>query len=207
MAKVKLNLSSLADPQMILKAKDIKSKVTGNASFPTTTPSMATYGTLITTADTAVAESEAANATAKEKTLNKNIAMDALRAGTTQLGANIESLSGGDAIKILSAGMDVKSPKTPVGIPDQVMNFTVTSGDHDGELNLQWDPVTGAKSYEIDTSPDPVTATSWVKVKSVTKSTATLTGLTSGSRIWVRVRAVGSAGEGNWSDPGTKIVP
>jgi hypothetical protein len=207
MAKIKLNLQKLTDAQLILKAKDIKTKLTGNAFFPTTTPTLVNYGVLITAAETALADSDAANATAKEKTLVKNLALDALRRGTTQLGTNIESLSGGAPEKILSTGIDIKASKTPVGIPAQVVNLAVTAGDHDGELNAQWDPVPGAKTYEIATSPDPVTLTSWTKFKSVTKSAVVLTDLTSGARLWVRVRAIGAAGEGNWSDPGTKIVP
>jgi hypothetical protein len=33
------------------------------------------------------------------------------------------------------------------------------------------------------------------------------TGLTSGQRVWLRVRGIGSNGPGAWSDPATKIVP
>jgi hypothetical protein len=36
---------------------------------------------------------------------------------------------------------------------------------------------------------------------------AVLPNLTSGSRIWVKVRAIGSGGEGNYSSEISKIVP
>jgi hypothetical protein len=39
-----------------------------------------------------------------------------------------------------------------------------------------------------------------------TKSKATVTGLTSGTRYWFRVAAIGSAGQGPWSDPATAIA-
>jgi hypothetical protein len=45
-----------------------------------------------------------------------------------------------------------------------------------------------------------MTATSWVAQTSVTKSATALLGLVSGSRQWVRVRAVGSAGTGAGCD-------
>ena len=73
--------------------------------------------------------------------------------------------------------------------------------------SLTWDPTTGAKSYEIQVSPDPYTGTSWVNKAPSTKSKSSLTGLTSGTRVWVRVRATGTGGQGAWSDPATKIVP
>ena len=207
MAKVKLNLFSLTDAQLILKAKEIKTKLTGNASFTSTVPSLTDYGALITAADTALTASDGANATAKQKTTEKNVAMDALRRGTGQLGTSVEAISGGDAVKIQSAGMDVKAAKTPAVMPTQVQDLALTAGDHDGELDVQWSPVDGAKSYAIETSPEPMTAASWGNKKSVTKSKATLAGLTSGTRMWVRVHAVGAGGDGAWSDPATKIVP
>jgi hypothetical protein len=207
MAKVKLNLDRLSDGQLIQKAKDIKTKLTGNANFPATTPTLANFTTLITAADTALAAFDAANATAKQLTTEKNTALDALRRGTAQLGTSVEALSGGDAAKIQSAGMDVKAAASPIGTLTQVTDFALSAGDHDGELDAQWSPVNGAKSYELETSPDPMTTTSWGGKQSTTKSKLTLTGLTSGARVWARVRAIGAAGSGNWSDPATKIVP
>jgi len=41
----------------------------------------------------------------------------------------------------------------------------------------------------------------------VTKSKTAVTELTSGARMWARVRAVNAAGQGAWSDVATKIVP
>ncbi|MFN0074841.1 MAG: hypothetical protein ACKVY0_00020 [Prosthecobacter sp.] len=40
-----------------------------------------------------------------------------------------------------------------------------------------------------------------------TASSTTISGLSSGTRIWVRVRGLGANGPGPWSDPATKIVP
>ena len=92
-------------------------------------------------------------------------------------------------------------------LPDQVVNLSVTVSDNAGELDLQWDPVNGAKTYEMQSSPDPMTPTSWSNLPGVTKSKGVVTGLTSGARVWLRVRAINAAGQGAWSDPGTKIAP
>jgi hypothetical protein len=50
MAKVKLGLRDLTPDQRIDQANTIKTGMTGNASFPTPNPTLAAYGTLITTA-------------------------------------------------------------------------------------------------------------------------------------------------------------
>jgi len=55
---------------------------------------------------------------------------------------------------------------------------------------------------------DPVSPTSWQKKMTVTKSSGTITGLTSGARMWVRVRAIGADPQpGPYSDPAAKTVP
>ena len=80
-------------------------------------------------------------------------------------------------------------------------------GDSPGEIDLNWNAVSGAKSYEIHTATDPNTPSSWAFKDNSTKSKATLNGLTSASRIWVRVRAIGTNDKGGWSDPAETVVP
>ena len=97
-----------------------------------------------------------------------------------------------------------QSQAPPVG---QVLNLVVTAGDNEGSLDVAWDRDRSARSYEVQTSPDPATASSWVARLTAPKSSTTLAGLSSGARIWVRVRAVGSDSTGPWSDPAVKTVP
>jgi predicted secreted protein len=69
-------------------------------------------------------------------------------------------------------------------------------------------PVNGGKGYEVQTSVDPVTGTSWAFKMAAGKSSGSLEGLTSGARLWVRVRAIGADNAfGPWSDPAVKTVP
>ncbi|MEI6236400.1 MAG: fibronectin type III domain-containing protein [Planctomycetota bacterium] len=80
------------------------------------------------------------------------------------------------------------------------------SSDMDGTVDLTWDKVRGANSYMIQKSPDPITGGSWTMGAISTKSSATLSGLTSGTKYWFRVAAIGAAGQGAWSDPATKMA-
>jgi len=69
----------------------------------------------------------------------------------------------------------------------------------------------GVKSYEVQTVLNPLnndpSVGPWTPQPSVTKSKCALLGFTSGARIWVRVRGIGPAGAGPYSDPATIIVP
>jgi hypothetical protein len=56
---------------------------------------------------------------------------------------------------------------------------------------------------------DPVTPTSWA-FKDISNITSTLLkDFTSGTRMWIRVRAIGAGNEkkGPWSDPAAITVP
>ena len=208
MAKIKLNLSKLSVEDKITLGNNIKSSMTTNvATFATPNPTLAAYGTLITNLtnkNAAVVSLRSQLAVAMQ---DRDVAEKAFDAGSTQMASYVDNVANGDPVIIGKAGMGVRGASAPAGVPDPVSNLSLTAGDSDGELDAQWDPVSGAKTYEIQTSPDPITSTSWVSKPTVTKSKAVLTGLTSGTRANVRVRAVGSGGIGAWSDASSKTVP
>lgn len=88
-------------------------------------------------------------------------------------------------------------------------HLTATVGDEPGEPNSHWDSVTNSQSYaaQICTGDAPV-ETAWHYAPPLgRKSSATLKGLTSGTRYWIRVQAVGALGPGPWSDPVARVAP
>ena len=85
--------------------------------------------------------------------------------------------------------------------------MSATAGDHEGEINLSWRKVDNAKSYIIQTSPDPPGAESWSHAETTTVANKTIQKLTSGKKYWFRVAAIGSLGQSGWSEPATKIAP
>jgi hypothetical protein len=208
MSKVKLGLKNLTPDQKIDLANTIKTAMTGNANFTTPNPTLAAYGTMIANAQAGIASHNTAKATEQTALANRDALIRVLDAGTTQMGDYVQNASSGDRVKIESAGMSVRDDAAPIGIPAQVMNLVLTEGDFDGTLDAAWDKVRGANSYEIQTSPDPITPTSWTFKQSASKSSATISGLTSGAKMWVHVRAIGAGNTpGPWSDPATKFVP
>lgn len=124
-----------------------------------------------------------------------------------QLAAYIESVAGDNESMILSAGIDVKGPGASQPTGEAPLALSATEGDHDGEIDLSWNAVRGAKSYVIERSPDPPTPSSWVHQSVSSRSSTSVTGLVSGTRYWLRVAAVTSAGQSGFSDPATKIAP
>ena len=70
-----------------------------------------------------------------------------------QLADYVQNISGGATI-IQSAGMDVKAAKSPAGVPSTVINPALMAGDNAGEVDAQWNPISGTKTYEVQTSPE-----------------------------------------------------
>lgn len=207
MAKVKFSLKDVSDGDAIQTCSNLKTALTGNANFTTPPVSLSAFGTLITTAQTKLTASDNALAASKQATADKDAAITALAAAANQIAAYVDLTANGDESKILSAGLSIRAARAPQTVPAQVTNLSLTTSDNAGALDVHWDSLSGAKSFEVQSSPDPFTGTSWTTADMVTNSKTTLTGLTSGAKIWVRVRAINSAGKGAWSDVATKIVP
>jgi hypothetical protein len=206
MPRIRLNLHKLSITEKIAKAEQIVAAMTGNPSFPTPSPTLASITTAANELKTANADVLASRQTAKEKTAIQNQKEDALDQLLTQSAAYVESVGGNNEQLILSAGMAMRLPAVATTeAPTQPQGLMATAGDHDGEIYLSWDTVSGAKSYVIERSPDP--PTTWTHAGVSTRSNFTAQNLISGTRDWFRVAAVNSNGQSGWSDPAMKIAP
>lgn len=205
-AKFKLELKDLTNPQLIQKSRSIVTQSTGK---PLATTAVLNAITTATDAlDNKGQEIEAHNQQGKALTDQQTALRTALGGLLDGLGTTVEKGSDGDAVTIQQYGYDVRDVSTtPNGQLAQPQNLVVLAGDNDGELDPDWDSVKGTKTYELQSSHDPIAPTSWTAAAMVTKSKATVPGLTTGTKYWFRVRAIGSAGPGPWSDPATKVAP
>ena len=207
MPKIKLNLRVLSIPEKVARARQIVTALTGNVDFTSTQPPLAQVTTAIDGLESAYTDAQAARQEAKAKTSVQNQREEDFHSIVSRLASFIESVSGGDEAKIKGAGMDVRAASSSADDLRAPASLAPTAGDHEGEVDLQWDTVRGAKSYVVEVSADPPTNSSWQHNTVSTKSRATIEGLTSGTKYWFRVAAVGSNGQSGWSDPATKIAP
>ena len=207
MSKVKLNLHGLSAVEKAAKARQIVIAMTDNASFTAPHPTLAQLTAGADDLEAAYSDVQTARQIAQTKTSILHDKEEDIEKLLRQIAAYIESVGGDDESTILSAGLDVRSTSSATISPTPPTSLIVTDGDEEGEIDLSWDKVKGAKSYIIERSADPPTATSWGHATVALRSTATINGLTAGTRYWFRVAAVLSAGQSGWSDPATKIAP
>ena len=206
--QIVLDLKNITVPDKIQFLREIVTQITGNANYTTPSPALATITGKANALETALGAQQTAQQIAKTATTNLETAVKAADTAVNSLSNYVWETSGGDEAKIQTAGMSLRAPKTPTTSLAAPQNLNVTGGDSDGELDASWDRVNKAKTYEVQISDDPPTSTSWRAGDIASASKITLTGLTSGAKIWVRVRALGPKGlKSPWSDPAVKRVP
>jgi len=211
MEKLKVDYSDL-DPNETRQAiVDHDAAMTGNVNYPTPTPDAAASTALIARTGTAISKMATADTawdTAKAELDNATAAGHAF---LNQRATGCNSATPGDKVKLTTTKLPlVGGPRTPTGPTPRVLNLSLSNGDVAGSTDVSWDSLLRlARIYELQytttMTPDPANAP-WLNATSVTKSSTTVGPFTSGSRIWVRVRAIGPNGPGDWSDPATTIV-
>lgn len=65
----------------------------------------------------------------------------------------------------------------------------------------------GARFYELEVSTNPNDLALWKPRGNTSTVGLQFMGLTSGQKLWVRVRAVNSVDQGPWSDPACAMIP
>jgi hypothetical protein len=205
MAKVKLELSKKNTAEKTALGNNVVTNMTGNENFPAPNPTLDTLKTSITNMTIASDEVEVARKTVQVK-LSILYQQESIFDGViTQMGAYVDNVSNGDEAIILSAGMDVQKEKGLASLPDKITSVNATSGDNAGEIDLSWDKSYNAKSYVVEIAVN-TTPLEWKHALISTKSKAELTGLITGTSYQIRVAAVGSVGQGPWSDPVLKVA-
>lgn len=211
MASLKLNLSKQNPAQLIALADIVIPKLAPTAPATPPIPNMATKVTALgvkkAAAKLANDQYEAALAALPALKQARDATADLLRTEHASVGAAVESECKGDPVMLATSGYPLAGDNTPASTPPgQVLNMSVTAGDADGSVDVQFDPQDNV-TYEVQiTTGDPITGP-YTTMAHPTASHVNIPGLTSGTRIWARARALGSKGPGPWSDPASKIVP
>ena len=137
------------------------------------------------------------------KTGLKNAALASAFEGLDANGFYAQTCARTNLPLFLTSGYQARSTnrgQTPVATP----SFTGIDNDVSTQLDVHVSPVDNAVGYEVQMLVNTV----WTPVKFSTQArTITLTGLTTGTVVQVRVRALGgSTGQSDWSMPGSSIV-
>jgi hypothetical protein len=170
-------------------------------------PTVVALEALYDTAETAVNRVKDLEGQLKVAREARNTAVDALMGGIEEEAATVEKVAKGSKEVILAVGFELVDEKAPVGPMPQVTNVAVTSSDNDGAVDVTCDAVPGSSVIEVEYTYTVTDPDSTQPGEPQTRTHFSLAGLTSGKRVWLRLRARGAAGPGPWSDWASKMVP
>ena len=207
MSRIRLNIRNLSVTDKIAKGRQIVASLTNNTSFPTPSPALEDVTATLDELDKAQAAVQAAKSEVATRVLAQNGAETRVNQILTQLGAYVESVAGTDDALITSVGLETRTSRTAPQAPNVPQGLSAAAGDHEGEIKLSWKAISNARSYAIESSQDPATASSWTHLGVATSASKSILGLSSGKRYWFRVAAIGAGGQSGWSEHATKVAP
>lgn len=193
--QVALKLSRLSIASKIEKTRFIVTSMTGNANFPTPSPTLASVTANVNTLETAHLTAlgggtdDTANMHAKEVLLDLSLKL---------LAAYVEGIGNLNPITaesvILSSGMELKIQ--PV---HTAREFSVSITDNPGEVKLSTKYSPNATFiWQITTNPSEEDG--WEQINQTTRAKLVKSGLESGTRYYFRVTKVDKFGIHPWSN-------
>lgn len=200
---IKRGLSGLTESGLSVFTGHILEKLTGNVNFPEPRPSLAEMESLKARYDSALAK---ARSRSREDVLAKNLAKAGLKQSIRELFNYVVDTGNGNIQILTSSGFPLAKDRHPVGDMPKPKNFKVVQGDGSGEVHLSLKKEHGASSYiyQYLISPSPEVENWNTIVSPATRHT--INSLTPGTKYIFRVAAVGSKGQGPWSDYITRFV-
>jgi hypothetical protein len=201
--KALINYGKLPDAALNQKAIDVKNSLTGNPNFTLSVLSLADFSTLQQDFETALGLVASRD---RVKIALKNQARLLLIEGLYQLALDVNAQANGDRAKLLSSGFDLSSTSDNSPLITTPTEFKISEGLNSGELKFSCKKVPAAVSYAIEyTDEVPTEDTKWISVSSTTKE-LTVKGLRSGTRIYGRIKAIGTKGQEASSEILSRIV-
>ncbi len=209
MTKATTDFSGYTGPDPAPAAKTVHDEMTAAAStFPSPPTAMPALHSLIGDFAAKLA-AKASGATAD--TIAFNIARHELEGALGDLGSYVNIMAKGDPSIIAASGFPSyeTTGRVPYTNPPAApQNVVLRQGDLSGSLVARYSPDRPRSMNEVQTNTgDPNNAAGWQHAGMFSGGKATISGITPGTTVWVRIRTAGLKGVmGAWSDPAKIMV-
>ena len=203
-----VDFSSYIAAELTPVAQTIHDQMTANAAtFPSPPVAMPALATLITTYEQKLA---ARASRASADVLAFNLARNNLEVALHDLGIYVNLTAKGDAMTVEKSGFPSYggAQPGPAAIPAGPQDLKLRHGDLSGSIVARF-KADRPNSFNIaqTNTGNPNSEADWKQAASFSGGKVTLSGLTVGGTVWVRVATVGAgATVGAWSDPAKIVV-
>jgi hypothetical protein len=199
--RVSLGFARKIDTDLIAFVRNVITLMTGNAQYPTPVPALTVVTTSVNAFETAVHDALDGG---KIPIATRNAARMELLSLVRQLAAYVQGNCGADLVNLIGSGFDAVRAPSPIGQLDAPGNVRLLLTNMSGQLSLRYDKVANAANYSYQTATDD--AGPWTEPTLWSNTRVTLDGLTPGKVYWARVRANGTTGPSEWSNPATAMA-
>lgn len=195
-----INISFLrrGEADLAVKAQSIVDAMTGNTSFASPTPTLATVQAAITRFNGALATAAEGG---RALTAAKNAAKAELIGLLRSLALYVQQTCNGDMAMLLSSGFQARKSPQRAGVLPPPQWMTLATNNVSGRFHVRCKKVMNASSYEVQACNQPGAEEAWQDMGTYSSSRMVVVGFTPGLIYWVRVRGIGAAGPGGWCDP------
>jgi hypothetical protein len=199
MPKVKSGAAAMNDPDVLQLVDNIIAGATGKVELAGSPMTLVQLGTLSTAGAAALnAESIAVSGLATQRTLRADKFVE-IREAVDKFAKFAGIVYNHNKASLQAISLDVANTPVPTGplpAPGNLQSFT---GDLEGTIHLQWEPVPRRDVYITECAP--AATGPWTQVYSGKRARTTCGALTPGAEYYFRVRAQGgTTGVGPWSD-------
>lgn len=206
-ARIARNIRFLSPADLVPKVQISITAITDHiATFATPNPTMVSAQASVDALSANLADIEMQRAILAQLMETRDQLVAAVVQTYNEMALYVGSVAMGDPAIITLAAMDVAAPAGPAQPMTKVEGNILVGGPDDNKAKGYWTPVVGGRSYEVQTTADPL-AGPWVAAGTVTEAKIELAGLTSGQKRFSRVRAINKLGPGPWSDPACAMIP
>jgi hypothetical protein len=195
--RVKLALFGRPIPELLAYADTVYSAMEDNEFFPDPQPPQDELAAMIEAAKASTLEADNLKSSYAAAVARRDEIICKLTLKLDQRGNYVQMRSGGNSPRILSAGMDVRSPRRPVPELDVPTGLYVELNGTAGVAIITWDKVKHARMYLIEYGP---VDGPYVQRPVAGQRKLKLDNLPIGEMYQFRVRAMGGAtGQSDWS--------
>ncbi len=198
-AKVKLDLFSRNNDNLLTFATQHEQDMVGNPLYPNPMPAVVDFDGLLADYSAKLTDMMSARTAATASSRGFSASRDALMEALNTRGNYVQLTSNSNAEAILSSGFDVRAARTPAAPLSPPASLAVDLNGTSGVMNLSWAADPNASGYLVQYSED-VTPRVWQVQPRVTKAKLTLNGMTVGTTYVFQAAALGGAtGQSDWS--------
>ena len=198
-AKVKLDLSSRNNDNLMAFATQHDADMKDNPNFPTPLPPAPDFEATMSAFGQAIINWMSARSAANAASSALAEARASLETALNHRGSYVQIASNGNATVIQSAGFAVRNPRTPSAPLDAPVGLAVDLNGVTGLMMVTWEADPAAKGYLVQCSED-VTPRQWQVQPRVSVARMPFSDMVVGRTYVFQVAALGGAtGQSPWS--------